>query len=358
MDKRWFYSFLLAAGLALGFWLSPAVNRPGLAQSSNRAGLVIQFGDGSIVTRCITFEGEKISGYEALEQTGLPLVAAFDPMGAAVCKIGDDGCPADNCFCGQPEAYWSYWQLKNGAWTYSGLGSSINYLYNGDVDGWAWSRGLPPPVYSFAEICAEPTATATVPPTSTPTTPPTATTTPTATQTFTPQPPTATDLPPLDWPTSTQASLNVAATQTPLPARTTVPSPTAAAARPDLSPTSSPGAYPAPLAAAQAASGAPTQAPSSSASLQSTAVTPAVTGSSFTRQATPLAGGPQLAGRLAAATFTAEARWSHAAAPDSTTTGLPHTPADIRDPVGIVFFGFSITTLGVGLVAWVIRQKV
>jgi hypothetical protein len=185
------------------------------AQQPNQVGLVVQYGDGRLFTRCIEFGESEISGYEVLTRAGLEVVANFDwGMGAGICAIDGEGCPADNCWCqcqGSPCLYWVYHYLANGQWVYSNLGASSHYVHHGDVEGWAWGEGNPqsgvqPPVIPFDQICVPPpTATATpVPPTATATpVPPTATATPIPpTATATPIPPTATPtLPPSTTPT-------------------------------------------------------------------------------------------------------------------------------------------------------------
>lgn len=178
--------------------LTLVVTRPDLAathaQQSNRAGLVVRFGDGSLATRCVEFSESTISGYDLLIRSGLDIVAAFDSgQGAAVCKIEGTGCPVESCLtCDMPN-YWSYWHLEDGAWVYSQAGSSGCAVNNGNVEGWSWGSGGPPPVVPFDEICATfatdtpiPTNTP-LPPTNTPV-PPTATPSPSA--------PAATPLPP------------------------------------------------------------------------------------------------------------------------------------------------------------------
>jgi hypothetical protein len=184
------------------------------AQQPNRVGLVVQYGDGRLITRCVEFGESEISGYEVLTRAGLEIVANFDwGMGAGICAIDGEGCPANNCWCqcqGSPCLYWVYHYLANGQWVYSNLGASSRYVHHGDVEGWAWGEGNPqsgvqPPVIPFDQICVPPpTATATpVPPTATATPiPPTATATPVPpTATATPILPTATPtpLPPEAW---------------------------------------------------------------------------------------------------------------------------------------------------------------
>lgn len=160
------------------------------AQSTHRAGLVIQFGDGTATTHCISFTEDTLSGFELLQRSELPVVASYAAQGAAVCKIGNDGCPADDCFCQSPPDYWSYWHLQNGAWVYAGNGSSTSTITDGSVDGWAWGAGNPPVLASFDQVCAAtlPTATATSTPTATTTNPGDLTTSPTASLTPTASP--------------------------------------------------------------------------------------------------------------------------------------------------------------------------
>ncbi len=151
------------------------------AQMQNSAGLVVQLADGSLVTRCVSFSEESISGYELLRRAGLPLVVEVGGMGPAVCKIGNTGCnfPQQGCFCqcntlDASCTYWTYAQIKDGAWRPSPLGAAGSKVRNGDVDGWRWGKGdgttgENPPEISFEAVCsAQPAsqpATTTVKPT-------------------------------------------------------------------------------------------------------------------------------------------------------------------------------------------------
>ncbi len=203
----------LLAGLVLLIALS---GRTGAAQGPNKAGLVLQFGNGEAVGVCVSFDEQSISGYELLRRSGMNVTIDGDPrFGAAVCKIGDafrqDGCnfPADDCFCQCTSPgncrYWAYHHLQNGAWVYADAGASGWQIRNGMVDGWGFglgainTSGVQPPVLSFEQICfPNGTSTPTITPipastaTPTPTTLPSATPSPTATVTgsitFTPTP--------------------------------------------------------------------------------------------------------------------------------------------------------------------------
>jgi hypothetical protein len=144
------------------------------AQQTNQVGLVIQFGNGDLITRCIEFNESEISGYEVLERAGLNIVVNFDSgMGAGICGIEGEGCPADSCMTCDVPNYWSYWHLSGESWTYSQKGASSYRVQHSDVEGWRWGDGDPPPVIQFDQICAPPTntpvpSTSTPPPTETP----------------------------------------------------------------------------------------------------------------------------------------------------------------------------------------------
>lgn len=161
------------------------------AQDQNQAALVVRFGDGNVEKRCVEFDESQISGYELLTRSGLPVELDAQGLGALVCRIGDVGCPADDCLCqcsgGGECRYWSYWQRAGGGWQYSQIGASNRMLGDGEIDGWSWGPGnvneaIAPPDLTFDDVCqtappptATPTATATpIPPTATPI-PPTAT---------------------------------------------------------------------------------------------------------------------------------------------------------------------------------------
>ena len=144
------------------------------AQSPNQVGLVIQFGDGTTLTRCVAFTEPEISGYDVLARSGLGIVAATS-SGITICKIEDEGCPAENCFCkcqGATCTYWSYWHLSGDTWQYSNLGASDYQVRHGQVEGWHWGTESPPPVISFDQICAPAATNTPPPPTATPTLPP------------------------------------------------------------------------------------------------------------------------------------------------------------------------------------------
>jgi hypothetical protein len=158
--------------------LAAGIVRPELrAQETSRVALVLQHGDGSVITRCVEFTESEISGLDILNRAGLSVVADFSSgSGARVCKIDGEGCPASDCWCecaGSPCVYWVYHHLVGGAWVYSDVGASAHKVRDGDVEGWAWGEGSPqggvqPPAIPFDQICAPPPTNTPVPPADTP----------------------------------------------------------------------------------------------------------------------------------------------------------------------------------------------
>ncbi len=150
-------TFLLA-GLCLmpaGAHANPA--QPATSPTERRASLVVQFGDGSHIARCMAFSEESISGLDLLTRSGLQVVT----WGQAVCRIDKDGCdhPAVTCFCQctrNPCSYWSYWLWREGRWVYSPVGAGDHRVHDGDVDAWVWGDGRSPPRLTAVEsICLQ-----------------------------------------------------------------------------------------------------------------------------------------------------------------------------------------------------------
>jgi hypothetical protein len=137
------------------------------AQDTSQVALVVSLNEGEVLTRCVEFEEEQISGYEVLSRAGLVLDTDIVGLGATVCRIEGTGCPPGDCFCeckgGGPCEYWSYWHVDDGEWGYSQAGSGIYQVSHGDIEGWVWGLGSPseapsPPEITFEEVCTAETA--------------------------------------------------------------------------------------------------------------------------------------------------------------------------------------------------------
>lgn len=210
------------------------------AGGPDEVAVVIQFADGTVSTYCVGLPAAQITGLEALQRTGLDIVYQGGAFGAQVCKIEDVGCdlPGD-CFCqckGQECLYWSYWHLVDGAWQYAIAGAGSYQVTGGGVEGWSWGIGTPnsapqPPLISFAEVCAAPTATVGATSTPSPTASPTQTEAPTSTPTVRPTGTVG---------STGTAGATVTATGTPTRAAASEPSPTPTQPAPTPTPSPSP----------------------------------------------------------------------------------------------------------------------
>ncbi|HLF27465.1 MAG TPA: hypothetical protein VJG32_14115 [Anaerolineae bacterium] len=223
---RWFVVILLS--LFLGWQGLPAG-----AQGENRAGVVVQFGDGRVATYCVRFSEPSITGLDLLMRTGLPVITEVGGLGVATCSIGGEGCayPTQPCFCqcqGTDCAYWNYYHRVDNTWRYSVISASGYTVTDGAVDAWGWGDQIEPPLYTVDQICAEPVSAATDTPRPTP---------PGFTETEMPAPTTA---PTLIANTQTTPTARVTDLSTPvasrlpsLPTNTPIPLPTALSGTPD-----------------------------------------------------------------------------------------------------------------------------
>jgi hypothetical protein len=150
----------LAALLMLIASLAGAAPAAAQEPGPHQAGLVVVFDDGRVVTRCVSFSEETITGAELIRRSGLSVVlGSYGGLGYGVCAIEDVGCQVGrDCFCqcrGTPCAYWTYSHRRSdGQWAISGVGASSWELHDGDVDGWVWGDGSSaPPTLSLTEIC-------------------------------------------------------------------------------------------------------------------------------------------------------------------------------------------------------------
>lgn len=144
------------------------------AQTENRVALVVEFEDGTRITRCVAFTENEITGLDVLKRAdNLEIVTGSRPSTAgAVCRINGQGCSAGDCLTCSSD-YWSYWHGQDDGWTYANVGATGSRVRDGDIEGWRWGpgQGSPPSDVAFDDICVPPatsTPTATPQPTATP----------------------------------------------------------------------------------------------------------------------------------------------------------------------------------------------
>lgn len=154
---------------------------PAIAFADGEAGVVVFWGDGTVTTACVPFEGESVTGETMLAHAGL----AVNDFSGLVCAIADTGCVHSGTFASctcecQPGSgdctYWSFFtQRYGGSWIYSSVGFRAQAARDGELHAWNWGPGSPasapaPPAVSFEQVCGHPPLS--LQPTATPTTPP------------------------------------------------------------------------------------------------------------------------------------------------------------------------------------------
>ena len=152
---------MLAAALLAGGFARAQGDDPTI-----QAGVIVQGEDGGVQTFCVSLDGDAPTGLDALEATGLDIMAEQSSMGATVCRVDGVGCtpPGNSCFCqcegDGPCTYWSYFHLNDaGTWQFSIIGAAASAVKQGDVEGWWWrntsdASAPPPPALPFDSICA------------------------------------------------------------------------------------------------------------------------------------------------------------------------------------------------------------
>jgi hypothetical protein len=164
----------LVAGAALAVSVTVAAGpAPGRAPAprpqqavEHRAAVVVDTGSG-VQYGCVRFTADSISGREALERAAMdPVFQEFGgDLGSAVCELCGTGCPVGSCLTCQSEV-WSYWRAPAGGdYALSSLGVSNTEVRDGDIEGWVWGRGGPPPGVTVENVCGPaPPSPGTTPP--------------------------------------------------------------------------------------------------------------------------------------------------------------------------------------------------
>lgn len=165
--------FVLASGLRLASAAAPpppATMVPTAPVPLNRAALIVAYTPDDIRTYCVRFPEEEIGADELLTRAGVVPGISLD---GAVCRIGGQGCPVDDCFCQcqdfQDCRAWAFFIWQGNQWFYSqwGVMSDTVVVRDGDMHAWVWEQvGIsevgPPPMVSFDSVCpAAPAATPT-----------------------------------------------------------------------------------------------------------------------------------------------------------------------------------------------------
>lgn len=189
---------VLGLGIALPILLGAGLATPGspvrptcaLAAGTHHVRVVVEHGNGSVLSRCVAFTADRLTGDEVMKMSAIEYSTnAYGGYGNAVCQV--DGEPATyppGCWT-STSRYWGMFVARaGGPWSVSTLGVSGQSFSDGDALGWHYipqsgGGGGPPP--SPEGVCTAvappptpvvtaapaPAATpATVPPTTPPTT--------------------------------------------------------------------------------------------------------------------------------------------------------------------------------------------
>jgi hypothetical protein len=126
------------------------------AAGSNHAALVVEHGDGSVVTRCVAFAADAISGEELLNVSGVAWSSqTFGGFGDAVCALDTE--PAHYVDCPGKDRYWAVFVARGGgAWQLASVGISTLMLHGGDAAGFRYvpASGVPDAPVSPVGVCA------------------------------------------------------------------------------------------------------------------------------------------------------------------------------------------------------------
>ena len=124
----------------------------------HHAALVIQHASGSVITRCVAFAEEQITGLQLVERSGVQYESqGFGSMGSAMCQLDrEPSTVPPGCFGSGP--YWQYFHRQGAGWQTSPLGASSSPLHDGDMDGWRYAVGKnqAPSMVAFASVCRAP----------------------------------------------------------------------------------------------------------------------------------------------------------------------------------------------------------
>ncbi len=153
-----------AVTAVLGAWLavaSVAAAAPGspfvatcAGAGPNHAALVIEHGDGSVVSRCVAFDTPTISGDRLLAAAAVPWSGqTFGGFGVAVCAV--DAEPSRYGSCPGADRYWAVFEATGSGWELSPIGISSMTVADGDALGLRYvpTSGTPEPPVSASGVC-------------------------------------------------------------------------------------------------------------------------------------------------------------------------------------------------------------
>ena len=161
-------SAILAAATFLAALASLAPGSPAAgtcaAAGSHHAAVVVEHGDGSVVTRCVSFDAAEITGEQLLNLSGIAWSSqTFGGFGDAVCAVDSE--PARYATCLGKDDYWAVFSASGGGtWRLANVGISSVVIHDGDAEGFRYvpAVGTVAAPVSPAGVCAGAAPRATV----------------------------------------------------------------------------------------------------------------------------------------------------------------------------------------------------
>lgn len=128
-----------------------------------RAGIVVDLGNGQVLTECVHFGGPMITAFDLLQRSDLAFTFQnFGSLGAAICSVQNVGCqfPAQECFCQctgtGPCNFFAFFVEQSGQFVLSNVGVSSSVLHNKDVIALAFGDGSTAPApLTIQQICKD-----------------------------------------------------------------------------------------------------------------------------------------------------------------------------------------------------------
>ncbi len=113
---------------------------------THHAALVVEHGDGSVVSRCVSFDVAAVTGEQLLNSSAVAWSGqSFGGFGVAVCAVDSE--PAHYSICPGKDKYWAVFVSRDGgAWQLASVGISTLTLGDGDAEGFRYVPAVGDPV--------------------------------------------------------------------------------------------------------------------------------------------------------------------------------------------------------------------
>jgi hypothetical protein len=158
---------VLASFTVIGSATKVGPSIAGCAQASyaHHAALVVEHGDAAVVTVCVSFTEDSITGDQLLARSGVQYATAdYGSTGKAVCQIDSEPVQYPPGCWTASSPYWAMFVSRGGgSWAMSSLGISSQTFRDGDAEGFRYEGqsdySVPPSPRGVCPVPGSPTAT-------------------------------------------------------------------------------------------------------------------------------------------------------------------------------------------------------